>query len=88
MEWNSENKIKDLVLTGTNPAKHKLSSSRGTVTFQESVSDSEIIKFTVSAKSIVEHDEHDKLILSKGTYYKVNQMELDPFTNTMAYVFD
>jgi hypothetical protein len=88
MEWNSENKIKELVLTGTNPAKHKLSSSRGAVSFQESVSDSEIIKFTVSTKSIVEHDEHDKLILSKGTYYKVNQMELDPFTNTMAYVFD
>ena len=87
MDWNLENKIKELVLTGTNPQKHKLS-SKGTVSFQESSNDSEIIKFTVSTKAIVEHDEHDKLVLAKGTYYKVNQMELDPFTNTMSYVFD
>lgn len=49
----------------------------------------ETIKFEVKAKNaVITHDEHDRIVLSQGVYYKTNQVEFNPFTNTVSYVFD
>lgn len=49
----------------------------------------ETIKFEVKAKpAVVTHEEHDRIVLSQGVYYKTNQVEFNPFTETVSYVFD
>lgn len=91
IEWTDAKRTTSLLLTGDDIKKHNLNSLKSqAVTFVKSKSDSEIIRFTLDDKAVITHDEHDKLVLpaSKTVYYKVNQMEYDPFRNTMAYVFD
>jgi hypothetical protein len=44
--------------------------------------------FIVHDKAVVTHEEHDKIVLDKGTFYKTNQVEFNPFDNTISRVFD
>lgn len=51
--------------------------------------DNQIVKFTVvSNGAILTHEEHGPMVFDKGTYYKTNQVEFNPFNNTISYVFD
>jgi hypothetical protein len=46
------------------------------------------IKLTVKEQSVITHEEHATIMLLPGTYYKTNQVEFNPFNNTVSYVFD
>jgi len=37
---------------------------------------------------ILTHDEHDKMVFPKGNYKSYNQVEFNPFDNTVQRVFD
>lgn len=46
------------------------------------------IEFTVKQQAVVTHEEHDRIVLEPGTYYKTNQVEFDPFNQRVAWVYD
>ena len=46
------------------------------------------IDLIVKSSVTITHDEHAKMVLEPGTYSKTNQMEFDPFNNTVSYIFD
>ena len=47
------------------------------------------IKFEVhDDEAVVTHEEHAKIVLEHGVYYKTNQVEFNPFTQTVSFVFD
>jgi hypothetical protein len=64
--------------------KHILESS----TEMEYEQHSESITFMLKSLGILTHDEHDKMIFPKGNYRSYNQVEFNPFDNTVQRVFD
>lgn len=50
--------------------------------------DKQLIYFVIKDSAVIEHDEHAKVVLSKGKYVKSNQVEFNPFDNSVSYVFD
>ena len=50
--------------------------------------DRQSITFSLKDSVIITHDEHGPMMLPSGTYQKTNQVEYDPFNDTVAYVFD
>jgi hypothetical protein len=44
--------------------------------------------FELKAQAVVTHDEHDRIVLEPGKYYKTNQVEFDPFNQRVAWVYD
>jgi len=46
------------------------------------------ITFMLNDMGILTHDEHDKMVFSKGKYRSYNQVEFNPFDNTIQRVFD
>ena len=48
-----------------------------------------VIKFKVESKdATVTHEEHDIIKLPPGNYYKFNQVEFNPFNQSVSFVFD
>jgi deoxyribodipyrimidine photolyase len=48
----------------------------------------EAIKFVLRERGIITHEEHDRIVLEPGAYVKTNQVEFDPFNQTVSRVFD
>jgi hypothetical protein len=46
------------------------------------------LKFKVKTTAVLTHEEHDKIVLEKGIYLKVNQVEYNPFTDLVKKVVD
>lgn len=46
------------------------------------------VKFEVYTTAVLTHEEHDIIVLEKGIYLKVNQVEYDPFTDLVKKVVD
>lgn len=46
------------------------------------------ITFMLKSVGILTHDEHDKMVFPKGKYKSYNQVEFNPFDNTVQRVFD
>lgn len=46
------------------------------------------ITFMLNDMGILTHDEHDKMVFAKGKYRSYNQVEFNPFDNTIQRVFD
>jgi hypothetical protein len=46
------------------------------------------ITFMLNDMGILTHDEHDKMVFPKGKYRSYNQVEFNPFDNTVQRVFD
>lgn len=46
------------------------------------------LSFILKERGIITHEEHATIILNPGNYYKVNQVEYDPFTDLVRAVFD
>lgn len=73
---------------GGEPQKH-IMKSLGIFEYKKLSEDGQQIKLNVgNVGAVVTHDEHAKVILNEGVYYKTNQMEFDPFFNTVSYIFD
>jgi hypothetical protein len=46
------------------------------------------LKLILAEKALITHEEHGPIMLNPGFYYKTNQVEFNPFNNTVSYVFD
>lgn len=46
------------------------------------------ISFMLSSMGILTHDEHAKMVFPKGKYKSFNQVEFNPFDNSVQRVFD
>lgn len=44
--------------------------------------------FKVRSSAVLTHQEHDTIVLGKGIYLKVNQVEFDPFLNIIQTIRD
>jgi hypothetical protein len=64
--------------------KHILESKKD----MEYTQDTDSITFMLSDMGILTHDEHDKMVFPKGKYRSYNQVEFNPFDNTVQRVFD
>lgn len=81
--WESTTKLQ--LTPGGEPQKHIMTSDKlfGYKTITE-----QSINLIVKNNATITHDEHGMMVLGPGTYSKTNQMEFDPFQNTVSYVFD
>lgn len=81
-------KVKKLQLTpGGAPEKHILK-SKSDFEYKNVTPDGQAILFELKNPAVITHDEHDKIVLDQGTYVKTNQVEFNPFTKRIDYVFD
>lgn len=64
--------------------KHILESSKE----MEYETQPESITFMLNSLGVLTHDEHDRMVFDKGTYRSYNQVEFNPFDNTVQRVFD
>jgi hypothetical protein len=46
------------------------------------------IKFLLKDTGVLTHDEHDRMVFTKGTFYSYNQVEFNPMDKTISRVFD
>jgi hypothetical protein len=81
--WESTTKLQ--LTPGGAPEKHIMHSDKP---FGYKTKTEQSINLIVKNSATITHDEHGKMVLEPGTYSKTNQMEFDPFQNTVSYVFD
>jgi hypothetical protein len=80
-------KAKSLVLTpGGESSKHLLVCEKNIE--YNTVGDDQTIHFEIMDTAVIKHTEHGHMHLEPGRYVKTNQVEFNPFTNTVSYVFD
>lgn len=53
-----------------------------------SLEGNDAIAFFPKNKVTITHEEHADIVLQPGNYYKVNQVEYDPFLDLVRAVFD
>jgi hypothetical protein len=46
------------------------------------------VKFVVNTRALLTHEEHDRIVLDRGVYLKVSQVEYNPFTDLVKRVVD
>jgi hypothetical protein len=46
------------------------------------------ITFMLNSLGVLSHDEHAKMVFQKGIYRSYNQVEFNPFDNTISRVYD
>jgi hypothetical protein len=68
--------------------KHMMIASKNNIKVVETSTDKQTVKFELLSDALIFHDEHGTIKLEEGTYEKTNQVEFNPFDNTVAYVFD
>lgn len=73
---------------GGEKQKHMMVGGTNNINLIEVSPDKQTIKFEILNDAIVFHDEHGPIKLEQGVYEKTNQVEFNPFNNTVAYVFD
>lgn len=80
------NKAKRIVLGEGEIIGHKhILESEKEMEYQQ-IDDS--ISFMLKSMGILTHDEHDKMVFTPGKYRSYNQVEFNPFDNTVQRVFD
>ena len=79
-------KAKRIVLGEGEIIGHKhILESNSDISYQEN---SESIDFELKSLGVLTHDEHAKMIFEKGKYRSYNQVEFNPFDETVNRVFD
>ena len=83
---SKQNKTKRLVLGEGEVVgdKHVLE-SKSDISYERTTDN---IKFMLNGLGVLTHDEHDRMVFEKGTYYSFNQVEFNPFSKTIERVFD
>lgn len=64
--------------------KHILESTKDI----EFLPSSDGISFMLKSMGVLTHDEHDKMVFPPGEYVSYNQVEFNPFDNSINNVFD
>jgi hypothetical protein len=54
----------------------------------EFVQDEDSITFMLKDMGVLTHDEHDRMVFPAGRYRSYNQVEFNPFDQTVQRVFD
>lgn len=79
-------KAKRIVLGEGEIIGHKhILESKTDITYEQ---DNNGISFMLKAMGILTHDEHAKMVFGPGSYRSYNQVEFNPFDNTVNRVFD
>jgi hypothetical protein len=81
----SKNAKRVVLATGEGANTHAINSMKPINYFDMG---NQTIKLVFNEKSLITHEEHATIMLKTGTYYKTNQVEFNPFNNTVSYVFD
>lgn len=81
-----EKKAKRIVLGEGEIVGHKhILESDENITYEERT---ESITFMLNSLGILTHDEHDRMVFEPGVYRSYNQVEFNPFDQTVQRVFD
>jgi hypothetical protein len=81
-----EKKAKRIVLGEGEVAGHKhILESDTNINYNDS---GETITFMLNSMGILTHDEHDRMVFEPGNYRSYNQVEFNPFDQTVQRVFD
>jgi hypothetical protein len=81
-----KNKAKRIVLGEGEIIGHKhILESKKDIEWEQ---DANGITFMLKDMGILTHDEHSKMVFPKGKYRSFNQVEFNPFDNTVSRVFD
>lgn len=81
-----EKKAKRIVLGEGEIVGHKhILESDENISYTESP---ESITFMLNSMGILTHDEHDRMVFEPGVYRSYNQVEFNPFDQTIQRVFD
>lgn len=81
-----EKKAKRIVLGEGEIVGHKhILESAENISYEESA---ESITFMLNSMGILTHDEHDRMVFEPGKYRSYNQVEFNPFDQTIQRVFD
>jgi hypothetical protein len=83
--WNSATKLQ--LTPGGEPQKHVMNAEKP-FGYKKLNDDGQEIELIIKHDVPLTHDEHGTIVLSEGKYTKTNQMEFDPFNNTVSYIFD
>lgn len=82
----SQKKAKRIVLGEGEIVGHKhILESTKDINYQET---QDSITFMLNSMGILTHDEHDKMVFEPGKYRSYNQVEFNPFDETVQRVFD
>ena len=81
-----KNKAKRIVLGEGEIIGHKhILESKKDIDWEQ---DDNGISFMLKDMGILTHDEHAKMVFPKGNYRSYNQVEFNPFDNSVQRVFD
>ncbi len=79
-------KAKRIVLGEGEVVGHKhILESKSDIEFEQT---STSISFMLKSMGVLTHDEHDKMVFQAGKYRSFNQVEYNPFDQTISRVFD
>ena len=79
-------KAKRIVLGEGEIVGHKhILESKSDISFEKT---DKSISFMLKSMGILTHDEHDRMVFSPGNYKSYNQIEFNPFDQTVQRVFD
>lgn len=79
-------KAKRIVLGEGEVVGHKhILESKSDIEFEQT---STSISFMLESMGVLTHDEHDKMVFQAGKYRSFNQVEYNPFDQTISRVFD
>lgn len=82
----SQKKAKRIVLGEGEIVGHKhILESDSNISYDDS---GESITFMLKSLGVLTHDEHDRMVFEAGKYRSYNQVEFNPFDNTVRRVFD
>lgn len=82
----SEKKAKRIVLGEGEIVGHKhILESTTNISYDDS---GQSIRFMLNSMGILTHDEHDRMVFEPGEYKSYNQVEYNPFDQTVQRVFD
>lgn len=80
--------VKKLQLTPGGALEKHILKSKFDFKYENITADGQTILFDLIGSAVITHDEHNKLVLDQGQYVKTNQVEFNPFTKSIDYVFD
>ncbi|MCU0393142.1 MAG: hypothetical protein MUE81_18680 [Thermoflexibacter sp.] len=84
---NKELLAKELILEHGEVTGHAHRLAGEIVILKENEAQKEIT-FKVLDRAVLTHEEHERIVLDKGTYLKVTQVEYNPFDNMIQWIRD
>ena len=74
-----------ILATGEGAHTHSINSK---IPIEYEEINNQTIKMIIKDNALITHEEHGTIMLKPGIYYKTNQVEYNPFNNTISFVFD